>query len=154
MRYAYPFTVESAVRPKRLQRKRLITLAPLVLMVWFAYWVGIVSQACCLPLSSDAHHSNPISYPGDPHAHDDGALAAHETPTPMDQEHCLQLKCADELVPTSTGAPTSSAEQPVLVALFSPAIPLSIFSNSSILTLYQQAHPPPSPYLRTRRLLI
>lgn len=154
MRHAYPFILESEARPKRLQRKRIVALAPLVLIAWFAYWLGLVSQTCCLPLFSDAHHSNPISYTGDRHAHDDGALAAHEPATPMDQEHCPQLKCADELVPASMGTLTIGAQQPVLLALLSPAIPLLIFSNPSILTLYQQAHPPPSPYLRTRRLLI
>ncbi len=123
-------------------------------MVWFAYWVGMVSQTCCLPLSSDAHHSNPISYTGDHHAHDEGALAAYEPAMPMDQEHCPQLKCADEFVPAAMGALTSSTPKPVLIALLSFAVPLSIVSNPFILTLYQQAHPPPSPYLRTRRLLI
>jgi hypothetical protein len=154
MRHAYPFILESEARPKRLQRKRIVALAPLVLIAWFAYWLGMVSQACCLPLFSDAHHVNPISGTGDHHAHHEGALAAHEPATPMDQEHCPQLKCADELVPASMGTLTIGAQQPVLLALLSPAIPLSIFSNPSILTLYQQAHPPPSPYLRTRRLLI
>lgn len=151
MRYTYPFFLDSAARPKRLRRKRLVTLAPLVLMAWFAYWLGIASQACCLPLFSDAHHMDAISGTDD---HQEDALAAHEPATPMDQEHCPQLRCADELVPASMGVLTSSTPKPVLVALLAFSVPLSIFSNPSILTLYQQAHPPPRTYLRTRRLLI
>ena len=151
MRYAYPFTVELAVWPKQLQRQRLVRFAPLVLMVWVAYWLGMVSQTCCLPLLSDVHHQAATF--DTHHTHDD-ALAAHEPATPMDQEHGPQLKCADELVPASIGTLTSSAPKPVLLALLAFSVPLSIFSNPSILTLYQQAHPPPSPYLRTRRLLI
>ena len=150
MGYTYLFSPYSA-RPKRLPRKRLVMLAPLVFMAWFAYWLGMVSQACCLPLFSDAHHVNAIS--GTDNHHED-ALAAHEPATPMDQEHCPQLKCADELVPAAMGVPANSMPQPVLLALLVFSVPLSVFSSPFILTLYQQAHPPPSPYLRTRRLLI
>lgn len=152
MRYVYPLTLESETRPKRLRRKGLVTLAPLVMMVWFAYWVGIVSQACCQPLLSDAHHANPISHTDGHDAHHDGALATHEPDAPMGHENCPQLKSA-ELVPASM-EPMDSAPKPVLIALLSLSAPLSIFSTPSSHTLYQQSHPPPSRYLRTRRLLI
>lgn len=150
MRYVYPLTLGSETRPKRLRRRGLITLAPLVMMVWFAYWVGIVSQACCQPLLSDAHHS---SHTGDHDAHHDGVLAALEPAAPMDHENCPQLKSA-ELIPASAKPLMDNAPKPVLIALLSLSTPLSIFSTSSSHTLYQQSHPPPSRYLRTRRLLI
>lgn len=150
MRYAFPLTLESEARPNRLRRKGLIELAPLVMMVWFAYWVGMVSQACCQPLLSDAHHS---SHTDDHDAHHDGVLAALEPAAPIDHEHCPQLKSA-ELGPASTELLMDSAPKPVLMALLSLSTPLSIFSTPSSHTLYQQSHPPPSRYLRTRRLLI
>lgn len=150
MRYVYSLTLESATRPKRLRRKGLVTLAPLVMMVWFTYWVGMVSQACCQPLLSDAHHS---SHTDDHDAHHDGALATHEPTAPMGHGHCPQLKSA-ELVPASMEPLMDRAQKPIFVALLSPSTPLSIFSTPSSYTLYQQSHPPPSRYLRTRRLLI
>lgn len=150
MRYAFPLTLESETRPNQLRHKGLITLAPLVMMVWFAYWVGMMSQACCQPLLSDAHHS---SHTDDHDAHHDGVLAALEPVAPMDHEHCPQLKSA-ELVPASTELLMDSAPKPVLMALLSLSTPVSIFGTPSSHTLYQQSHPPPSRYLRTRRLLI
>ncbi|MBU1689161.1 MAG: hypothetical protein KJ958_08345 [Gammaproteobacteria bacterium] len=48
----------------------------------------------------------------------------------------------------------NSVPKPFLMALLFLVIPLSIFSTPSSHTLYQQSHPPPSRYLRTRRLLI
>lgn len=150
MRYVYPLTLESETRPKQLRRKGFITLAPLVMMVWFAYWVGIISQACCLPLLSDAHHSSHI---GDHDAHHDGVLAALEPAAPMNHENCPQLKSVD-LVPVSMEALMDSAPKLVFIALLSLSTPLSIFSTPSIHTLYPQSHPPPNRYLRTRRLLI
>lgn len=150
MRYAFPLTIESETRPKRLRRRGLVTLAPLVMIVWFAYWVGMVSQACCQPLLSDAHHS---SHTDDHDAHHNGGLAALEPAAPIDHEHCPQLKSA-ELGPASTELLMNSVPKPFLMALLSLVIPLSIFSTLSSHTLYQQSHPPPSRYLRTRRLLI
>lgn len=150
MRYAFPLTLESETRPKRLRRKGLITLAPLVMIVWFAYWVGMVSQACCQPLLSDTHHS---SHTDDHDAHHNDGLAALEPAAPIDHEHCPQLKSA-ELGPASTELLMNSVPKPFLMALLFLVIPLSIFSTPSSHTLYQQSHPPPSRYLRTRRLLI
>ena len=150
MQYVYPLTPESEARSNRLRRKGLITLAPLVMMVWFAYWVGIVSQACCLPLLADAHHT---SHTSDHGAHHDGVLAALEPATPMDHEHCPQLKSV-ELVPASTEPLMDNAPKPVLITLLSLSTPLSIFNNPSSHILYLQSHPPPNRYLRTRRLLI
>ena len=151
MRYVYPLILESETPPKRLRRKGLITLAPLVMVVWFAYWAGIVSQACCLPPLSDAHHS---SHTDDHDDHHNGVLAALEPTAPMDHEHCPQLKSV-ELFPASTELLMDSALKPVLIALLALSIPLSIFSTpSSSHPLYQQSHPPPNRYLRTRRLLI
>ena len=149
MRYAFPLTLESETRPNRLRRKGLITLAPLVMMVWFAYWVGMMSQACCQPLLSDAHHS---SHTDDHDAHH-GVLAALEPAAPIDHEHCPQLK-SSELVPASTELLMDSAPKPVLMALLSLSTPLSIFGTPFSHTLYLQLHPPPNRYLRTRRLLI
>lgn len=150
MRYIYPLTLESETQPKRLRRKGLVRLAPLVMMVWFVYGVGMLSQACCQPLLSDAHHS---SHTDDHDAHHDGLLADLEPAAPMDHENCHQLKSV-ELVPASMEPLMDSAPKPVLIALLSLSAPLAIFSTPSSHTLYQQSHPPPSRYLRTRRLLI
>lgn len=150
MRYAFPLTLESETRPKRLRRKGLITLAPLVMIVWFAYWVGMVSQACCQPLLSDAHHS---SHTDEHDAHHHGELASLDPAAPIDHEHCPQLKSA-ELGSVSTELLMNSVPKSFLMALLSLVIPLSIFSTPSSHTLYQQSHPPPSRYLLTRRLLI
>lgn len=150
MRYVYPLTLESETQSKRLRRKGLIKLAPLVMMVWFAYWVGMLSQACCQPLLSDAHHS---PHAGDHDAHHDGMLADLEPGAPMDHEHCPKVKSA-ELVPPSAELLMDGTPKPVLIALLSLSTPLTIFITPSSHTLYQQSHPPPSRYLRTRRLLI
>ena len=147
MRHVYPLMLESKARPKGLGRKPLSTLAPLILMVWFAYWMGLVSQACCAPLLSDAHANSTPCADG----HHDNALAAHEL---ADHGNCPQLKSV-ELVPVSV-ASTSSASKLVLIALL-PASILPAFSTSNPPTrhfLDQPSQPPPSPYLRTRRLLI
>jgi hypothetical protein len=120
------------------------------MMVWFAYWVGMVSQACCQPLLSDAHHS---SHTDDHDAHHDDVLAALEPAAPIDHGHCPQLKNA-ELVAASTKPLMDSTPKPVLMALLSLSTPLSIFGTPFSHTLYLQLHPPPNRYLRTRRLLI
>ena len=150
MRYVYPFTLEFETQPARLRRKGGVALAPLLMLVWLAYWVGMVSQACCLPLLSGAHHS---SHNGEHDDHHDGVLAALEPAVPMDNEHCPQPRIA-ELVPASTEALMESASKPVLIALISLSAPLSNFSTPSSPTFYQQSHPPPNRYLRNRRLLI
>ena len=150
MRHANPPVIESRTRPQRLARNRIVALAPLLMLVWLAYWVGMVSQACCLPLLSDTHHS---SHADDHDSHHDGVLAVLEPVAPMDNEHCPEPGIA-ELVPASTGALVESAPKPVLIALISLSVPLSGFGTPSSHTFYQQSHPPPSRYLRNRRLLI
>lgn len=150
MRHVNPPTVESRAQPGRLARHGVVALAPLLMMVWFVYWAGMVSQACCLPLLSDAHHS---SRTGEHDDHHDGVLAALEPAAPMDNGRCPEPGIA-ELVPASTEAPVESAPKPVLIALISLSAPLSNFSTPSRPTFYQQSHPPPSHYLRNRRLLI
>ena len=151
MRHMHPLILDSGAQPKRPRRKRFARFAPLVLMVWFAYWIGMVSQSCCAPLLSDAHaNSTPCA---DGH-HDNNALAVHEPAAPPDHGNCPQLKSV-ELVPVS-GASTSSASKLVLIALL-PASILPSFSTSNPPIrhfLDQPSQPPPSPYLRTRRLLI
>ena len=150
MRFVYPFTLGSETRLRRLRPEGVAAFAPLLMVVWFAYWVGMVSQTCCLPLLTDAHHSSRTDDHG---THHDGVLATHEPVAPMDHGHCPQLKSA-ELVSASTEALMESAPKPVLIALISLATPLSNFSTSTSPTFYQQSHPPPNRYLRTRRLLI
>ena len=154
MRHIHPLILDSGAQPKRPRRKRFARLAPLVLMVWFAYWIGIVSQTCCAPLLSDAHaNSIPCADGHDGH-HDNNALAVHEPAAPPEHGNCPQLKSV-ELVPVSM-ASTSSASKPVLIALLPTSI-LPAFSTSNPPTrhfLDQPSQPPPSPYLRTRRLLI
>lgn len=150
MRHANPPVIESRTRPQRLARNRIVALAPLLMLVWLAYWVGMVSQACCLPLLSGAHHS---SHTGEHDDHHDGVLATLEPAVPMDNEHCPQPRIA-ELVPASTEPLMESASKPVLIALISLSAPLPNFSTPSSSTFYQQSHPPPNRYLRNRRLLI
>ena len=150
MSYVNPLSLESRTRPGQLQGRGIVALAPLLMVVWFAYWVGMVSQACCLPLLPVSHHS---SHAGVHDDHHDGGLAALEHDAPMDHESCSELKSAD-LVPASTVALMDSTSKPVLMALYSLVVPLPIFSTSSSHTLSPQSHPPPNRYLRTRRLLI
>jgi hypothetical protein len=154
MRYVYPLILESKARPKGLGRKPLSTLAPLIFLVWFAYWIGMVSQTCCAPLVSDSH-ANSIPCADDHDGHHDNALAAHEPAAPSDHGNCPQLKSV-ELVPVSV-ASTSSVSKLVLIAFLPASILLPAFSTSNPPTrhfLDQPSQPPPSPYLRTRRLLI
>ena len=149
MRYVNPLSLESRTRPEQLPCRGIVALAPLVMLVWFAYWVGLVSQACCLPPLSDAHHS---SHTGEHDAHHDGVLAIHEQ-VPTDHGCCPQLKRA-ELAPASTEALTESTQKQVLIALLSLSVPPPISIASPGQILFQQSHPPPNRYLRNRRLLI
>lgn len=150
MRYVNSNPLESRTRSEQLQSRGVVALAPLVMLVWFAYWAGLVSQACCLPPVPGAHHSSHADEHG---VHHDGVVAAHEPVAPMDHGSCAQLQNA-ELVPASTIPLMDSTSQPLLIALLSPAAPLPAFSIPTRQTLYQQAHPPPNRYLRNRRLLI
>ena len=154
MRHVYPLILDSGAQPKRPRRKRFARLAPLVLMVWFAYWIGMVSQTCCAPLLADAHaNSIPCADGHDGH-HANNAPAVHEPAVPPDHGNCPQLKSV-ELVPVSMVSTGSVSKLPLIALL--PVSTLSSFSISNTLSrnfLGQPSQPPPSPYLRTRRLLI
>ncbi len=154
MRYVSPCTLECETRPGRISRKGLVALAPLVMVAWFAYWTGLVSQFCCLPVLAEAQHTFHTGEHKTQHAHHEGMLGALSPVTPMDHEHCPQLKSV-ELVPVSVEMHTESVSKPNLIASsFAFSVPLSTFSKPAGHTRYLQFHPPPNRYLRTRRLLI
>lgn len=148
MRYVSPVHLEFETQAAGLRKKGIVALAPLVMLVWLVYWVGMVSQACCQPLLAVAHHS---THTGDDHHH--GELADHEQDAPTDHECCPELKSAD-LVPASTLALMDRTSQPVLIVSLSLVAPEPSFSTHTSYILSQQTHPPPNRFLRTRRLLI
>ena len=152
MRYVSPVHLEFETQPAGFRKKGIVALAPLVMLVWLAYWVGMVSQACCQPLLATAQHSSHTGDHDDDHHHD-GELAGHEQDAPTDHEGCPELKSAD-LVPASTVALMDRTAQPVLIVPLSLVVPEPIFSTHSSYILSQQTHPPPNRFLRTRRLLI
>jgi len=147
MGHVNPLTSEFEAQPAGLRRRGVVAL---IMLVWLAYWVGMVSQTCCQPLLSVAHHP---SHTGDHDDHHDGELAAYEHDSPTDHENCPELKNAD-LVPAPAVALMGSASQPVLIASHHVIIPEQVFSTPFSYTLSQQTHPPPNRFLRTRRLLI
>ena len=154
MRYVSPRPHEFETRLGRISRKRLVALAPLVMVAWFAYWTGLVSQFCCLPVLAEAQHSLRTGAYKTQHAHHESMLEALSPVTPMDHEHCPQLKSV-KLVPVSVEMLTESLSKPILIASsFAFSVPLSTFSKPAGHTRYLQFHPPPNRYLRTRRLLI
>lgn len=151
MKYRDPLPIDPETQPARLRKKGILALAPFVMLVWMGYWVGMISQTCCLPLMPDAHHST-HSNEHDDHHHD-GELVVHEHDTPTDHEGCPELKSVD-LVPASTVALLYSPSQPVLLASLHLTAREPILHTPSSYTHLQQSHPPPNRFLRTRRLLI
>lgn len=127
----------------------MVGFAPLAMMAWLAFWVATVSEACCVPPLSAAHHSSPAA---GHEAHHHG-VPADAPATPLDGGHCPHPGDA-ELVPASLAPPVDGAPEPVFVTRLPPSPPLPIFITAASPTFFQQAHPPPRLYLRTRRLLI
>ena len=136
MRYVNPLSLESGTRPEQLPCVGIVALAPLVMLVWFAYWLGLIFQVCCLPPLSDTHHSSHTNTHDTRHG---SGLAVHAPVAPLDHGSCPQLKSA-ELV-TAPEAPMESTPRPVLIALLSIVVPDSIFSITSSHPLYRQSHP-------------
>jgi hypothetical protein len=151
MRYVSPVHLEFETQPAGLRKKGIVALAPLVMLVWLVYWVGMVSQTCCQPLLAVAHHLSHTGEHDDDHHH--GELADHEQDAPTDHECCPELKNAD-LVPASTLVLMDRTSQPVLIVSLSLVAPEPNFSTHTSYLLSKQTHPPPNRFLRTRRLLI
>ena len=135
---------QNLTRP--LQR-RVRTLAPLVLLVWFVYWAGNILQPWCEPAFN--HHAAGLI---EEHSHDHAAPLAHASPALPDPTCCHQLKSFDAV--PSAAAVLSEDSQRVLQAILYPVALLHVLRRTPNPFHLHSPQPPPRAYLRTRRLLI
>lgn len=127
---------------------RVKTFAPLVLLVWFVYWVTNILLPWCEPALN--HHAAGLT---ESHSHDHAAPLAHVSPAVPDPSCCDQLKSFD--VVSSAAAVLSEGSQRVLQVILYPLVIYLLVPRRTPNPFYLHSpQPPPRAYLRTRRLLI